>query len=143
MSGSLNKVSLIGNLGKDPETRYMQDGSKVVNFSVATSDTWKDKSTGERRERTQWHKAVVFNQHLAEIAEKYLKKGSKVYLEGSLETRSWENKEGQKVYVTEVILQRFRGELTLLDSRQQADDPQHDEHAVDPEPDDLEGEIPF
>jgi single-strand DNA-binding protein len=117
MGGSINKVILVGNLGKDPEVRSSQDGSKVVNFSVATSEYWKDKASGERKERTEWHRVVVFNQNLAEVCEKYLHKGSKVYLEGQLQTRRWQDQSGAERYVTEVVLSRFRGELTLLDSR--------------------------
>jgi single-strand DNA-binding protein len=117
MAGSVNKVILIGNLGRDPEVRYTQDGMKIVNFSVATSERWKDKSTGERREKTEWHRVVIFNERLAEIAEQYLRKGSKVYIEGALQTRKWTGNDGVEKYTTEVALQRFRGELTMLDSR--------------------------
>src|SRR4030081_1744647 len=117
MAGSVNKVILVGNLGKDPEVRRMQDGRPIVNFSVATSENWRDKATGERKERTEWHRVVIFNENLAKIAEQYLKKGSKVYLEGSLQTRKWQDQSGQEKYTTEVVLQRFRGELTLLDGR--------------------------
>jgi single-strand DNA-binding protein len=115
MAGSVNKVILIGNLGKDPEVRRMQDGRPVVNLSVATSDTWRDKATGERRERTEWHRVVIFNENLCRIAEQYLKKGSKVYLEGSLQTRKWQDQSGQDKYTTEVVLQGFNGQLTMLD----------------------------
>src|SRR5215467_11365771 len=114
MAGSVNKVILIGNLGKDPEVRRMQDGRPVVNLSVATSDTWRDKATGERRERTEWHRVVIFNENLCRIAEQYLKKGSKVYLEGSLQTRKWQDQSGQDKYTTEVVLQ-FNAQLTMLD----------------------------
>jgi single-strand DNA-binding protein len=117
MAGSVNKVIVVGNLGKDPEVRAAQDGSKVVSFSVATSETWKDKATGEKKEKTEWHRVVVFNTGLVEICEKYLRKGSKVYLEGQLQTRKWQDQGGVERYVTEIILGRFRGELTLLDSR--------------------------
>ena len=117
MAGSVNKVILVGNLGRDPETRQMQDGKPVVNMSVATSETWKDRQTGERRERTEWHRVVIFNEHLADIAQRYLRKGSKVYLEGQLQTRKWTDQSGQERYSTEVVIQRFRGELTMLDSR--------------------------
>ncbi|MCP5364645.1 MAG: single-stranded DNA-binding protein [Hyphomicrobiales bacterium] len=117
MAGSVNKVILIGNLGRDPEARNLQDGNKVVNFPVATSERWRDRQSGEQRERTEWHRVVIFNERLAEIAERYLKKGSKVYLEGALQTRKWTGNDGQERYTTEVVLQRFRGELTLLDSR--------------------------
>jgi single-strand DNA-binding protein len=118
MAASVNKVILIGNLGRDPEVRRLQDGTKVVNFSIATSESWKDKSTGERREKTEWHRVVIlFNEHLAEIAEKYLRKGSKVYVEGALQTRKWTGNDGIEKYSTEVVLQRYRGELTMLDTR--------------------------
>jgi single-strand DNA-binding protein len=115
MAGSVNKVILIGNLGKDPEVRRMQDGRPVVNLSVATSDSWRDKATGERREKTEWHRVVIFNENLCRIAEQYLKKGSKVYLEGSLQTRKWQDQSGQDKYSTEVVLQGFNGQLTMLD----------------------------
>jgi single-strand DNA-binding protein len=117
MAGSVNKVILVGNLGRDPEIRSLQDGSKVANLSVATSETWRDRESGERRERTEWHRVVIFNDRLADVAEKYLRKGSKVYLEGQLQTRKWTGQDGQDRYSTEVVLQRYRGELTMLDSR--------------------------
>jgi single-strand DNA-binding protein len=115
----VNKVILVGNLGRDPEVRSTQDGKKIVNFSVATSETWKDRSSGERRERTEWHRVVIFNEHLAKIAEQYIHKGSKVYLEGQLQTRKWTDQAGVEKYTTEVVLQNFRGELQMLDSRGQ------------------------
>jgi single-strand DNA-binding protein len=121
MAGSVNKVILIGNLGADPEIRHMQDGRPIVNLRVATSDSWRDKATGERREKTEWHRVVIFNEGLARIAEQYLRKGSKVYLEGSLQTRKWEDQSGQERYTTEVVLQGFNSSLTMLDSRQQRD----------------------
>ncbi|MDD9878906.1 MAG: single-stranded DNA-binding protein [Magnetovibrio sp.] len=117
MAGSVNKVILVGNLGRDPEVRYSQAGQKIVNMSVATSESWKDRETGERREKTEWHRVVIFNDHLAGIAEQYLRKGSKVYLEGSLQTRKWTGNDGIEKYTTEVVLQRYRGELTMLDTR--------------------------
>ena len=117
MAGSVNKVILVGNLGRDPEVRSLQDGTKVANLSVATSENWKDKNSGERRERTEWHRVVIFNERLADVAERYLKKGSKVYLEGQLQTRKWTDQSGTEKYTTEVVLQRFRGELTMLDGR--------------------------
>ncbi len=117
MAGSVNKVILIGNLGRDPEVRFTQSGTKIVNFSLATSERWKDKQTGEQKEKTEWHRVVIFNEHLADIAEKYLQKGSKVYVEGQLQTRKWTGNDGNERYTTEVALQRFRGELTMLDSR--------------------------
>lgn len=117
MAGSVNKVILVGNLGRDPEVRYAQNGNKIVNMSLATSDSWRDKATGERKERTEWHRIVIFNERLAEVAEKYLKKGSKVYVEGSLQTRKWTGNDGQERYTTEVVIDRFRGDLTMLDGR--------------------------
>lgn len=117
MAGSVNKVILVGNLGRDPEVRNMQDGSPVVNLSVATSENWRDKSSGERREKTEWHRVVIFNENLAKVAQNYLKKGSKVYVEGQLQTRKWTDQSGVEKYSTEVVLQRYRGELTMLDGR--------------------------
>ena len=117
MAGSVNKVILVGNLGRDPEVRFMQSGEKIVQLSVATSENWRDKASGERRERTEWHRVVVFNPNLAEIAERYLRKGSKLYVEGQLQTRKWQDQSGAEKYTTEVVLSRFRGELTLLDGR--------------------------
>ena len=117
MAGSVNKVILIGNLGRDPETRSTQDGTKIVHLNLATSENWKDRNSGERRERTEWHRVVIFNERLAEVAEKYLRKGSKVYVEGQLQTRKWTDQSGQEKYTTEVVLSRFRGELTMLDGR--------------------------
>jgi single-strand DNA-binding protein len=117
MSGSVNKVILIGNLGRDPEVRRMGNGEPVVSFSVATTESWKDKNTGERRDRTEWHNVVIFNENLGRVAEQFLKKGSKVYLEGQLQTREFTDKEGNQRKTTEVVLQRYRGELTLMDSR--------------------------
>jgi single-strand DNA-binding protein len=117
MAGSVNKVILVGNLGKDPEVRRMQSGDAIVNLSIATSETWRDKSSGERKEKTEWHRVVIFNKNLAEVAEKYLRKGSKVYVEGALQTRKWTDKDGAEKYSTEVVLQNFRGELTMLDTR--------------------------
>src|SRR3954466_2270368 len=115
MAGSVNKVILIGNLGKDPEIRRTQDGRPVVNMSVATSESWRDKATGERKEKTEWHRVVIFNEQLCRIAEQYLKKGSKVYLEGSLQTRKWTDQQGVEKYSTEVVLQGFNSVLTMLD----------------------------
>src|SRR5580692_1804185 len=115
MAGSVNKVILIGNLGADPEIRRTQDGRPVANLRLATSESWKDKTTGERKEKTEWHRVVIFNENLCRIAEQYLKKGSKVFIEGALQTRKWQDQSGQDRYSTEVVLQGFRGELTLLD----------------------------
>ena len=154
MSGSVNKVTLVGNLGRDPEVRAMQNGDKIVQLSVATSDRWKDKSSGEQRERTEWHRVVIFNDALGKIAEQYLKKGSTVYLEGQLQTRKWTDQQsGQEKYTTEVVLQRYRGELTLLGSRSEN---QINNNQQNPEIDqsnqismsdgiasDLDDEIPF
>jgi single-strand DNA-binding protein len=117
MAGSVNKVILVGNLGKDPEIRRTQDGRPIANLSVATSESWKDKNTGERKEKTEWHRVVIFNEGLCRIAEQYLKKGSKVYLEGSLQTRKWQDKDGNDKYSTEVVLQGFNSSLTMLDGR--------------------------
>ena len=154
MSGSVNKVTLVGNLGRDPEVRAMQNGDKIVQLSIATSDRWKDKSSGEQRERTEWHRVVIFNDALGKIAEQYLKKGSTVYLEGQLQTRKWTDQQsGQEKYTTEVVLQRYRGELTLLGSRpenQISNDQQNDEidqsnqtSMSDDIASDLDDEIPF
>ena len=156
MAGSVNKVILIGNLGRDPEVRQMQDGKPVVNLSVATSETWRDRTSGERRERTEWHRVVIFNEHLAEIAQKYVHKGSKVYLEGQLRTRKWTDQSGQEKYSTEVVLDRFRGDLTMLDSRgdggggsynqdsgQGGGGPDEGGQQSSPSRDDLDDDIPF
>ena len=120
MAGSVNKVILVGNLGADPEVRQTQDGRPIVNLRVATSDSWRDKATGERREKTEWHRVVIFNEGLCRVAEQYLKKGSKVYLEGQLQTRKWQDQSGQDRYSTEVVLQGFNSTLTMLDGRQGA-----------------------
>lgn len=117
MAGSVNKVILVGNLGNDPEIRSMQSGDKVCNLSIATSESWKDKTSGEKKERTEWHRVVIFNQGILGIAERFLKKGSKVYIEGQLESRKYTDKDGQEKYTTEVVLRPYRGELTLLDGR--------------------------
>ena len=154
MSGSVNKVTLVGNLGRDPEIRAMQNGDKIVQLSVATSDRWKDKNSGEQRERTEWHRVVIFNDALGKIAEQYLKKGSTVYLEGQLQTRKWTDQQsGQEKYTTEVVLQRYRGELTLLGSRPENQinhDQQNDQidqsnqvSMSDDIASDLDDEIPF
>jgi len=147
MAGSVNKVILVGNLGRDPEVRTTQTGTKVANLSLATSDSWKDKNTGERREKTEWHRVVIFG-NLADIAERYLKKGSKVYVSGQLQTRKWQDQAGQDKYTTEVVLQGFGGELTMLDGRGEAS-----ENSVSAEsagagwdstpPGDMDDEIPF
>jgi single-strand DNA-binding protein len=117
MSGSVNKVILVGNLGKDPRVSRLNSGDQVVSFSLATSETWRDKTSGERKEKTEWHNVVVFNENLGKVVEQYCKKGTKVYLEGQLQTRKWTDQSGVEKYTTEIVLQRFRGELVLLDSR--------------------------
>ncbi|MDP1752140.1 MAG: single-stranded DNA-binding protein [Reyranella sp.] len=117
MAGSVNKVILVGNLGRDPEVKSMQDGRSMVNMSVATSDTWRDRQSGERKERTEWHRVVIFNEKLAEVAQKFVRKGSKVYVEGQLSTRKWTDQSGQERYTTEVVIPRFGGALTMLDGR--------------------------
>ena len=117
MAGSVNKVILVGNLGKDPEVRRMTSGEPVVNLSVATSETWKDKSSGEKKEKTEWHRVVIFNENVAKVAEQYLKKGAKVYLEGALQTRKWTDKDGAEKYSTEIVLNRFNGTMVMLDGR--------------------------
>lgn len=117
MAGSVNKVIIIGNLGADPEVKAMPSGDRMAKFPVATSETWRDRQTGERREKTEWHNVVIFNENLAKVAENYLKKGAKVYIEGSLQTRKWQDQNGQDRYSTEIVLQKYRGELTMLDSK--------------------------
>ncbi|WP_018687910.1 MULTISPECIES: single-stranded DNA-binding protein [Ahrensia] len=121
MAGSVNKVILVGNLGADPDVKRMSSGDPVVNLSVATSESWRDKASGERKERTEWHRVVIFNDQLAKVAEQYLKKGAKVYLEGALQTRKWQDQNGQDKYTTEIVLQRYRGELQMLDGRNERD----------------------
>lgn len=141
MAGSVNKVILVGNVGRDPEVRSTQDGSKFANLSVATSETWKDKLTGERKDRTEWHRVVVFNTALAEFVEKYVTKGMKLYIEGQLQTRKWQDQSGADRYTTEVVIPRFRGELSILDSKPS------DNAAMDSpgatSVDDLNDDIPF
>jgi single-strand DNA-binding protein len=117
MAGSVNKVILVGNLGKDPEIRTLQSGTKVANLSVATSESWRDKASGEKKEKTEWHRVVIFNENLAKVAEQYLRKGAKVYLEGQLQTRKWQDKDGQDKYSTEIVLNRFNGTMVMLDGR--------------------------
>lgn len=131
MAGSVNKVILVGNLGRDPEVKTFNNGSRVCNLSVATSETWRDKATGERKERTEWHRVAIFNERLVEVAEKYLKKGAKLYLEGQLETRKWTDQEGKERYSTEVTLRQFRGELTMLDTRGSGTAPEDENQDVD------------
>ena len=148
MAGSVNKVILVGNLGKDPEVRRMTSGEPVVNLSIATSESWKDKSSGERKEKTEWHRVVIFNKNLADVAEKYLRKGSKVYLEGALQTRKWTDKDGAEKYSTEVVLQNFRGELTMLDGKGEGGGSGGDRSGAGETPasfqrDEMDDEIPF
>ncbi|MGZ6023304.1 MAG: single-stranded DNA-binding protein [Rhizomicrobium sp.] len=148
MAGSVNKVILVGNLGKDPEVRRMTSGEPIVNLSVATSDTWRDKASGERKERTEWHRVVIFNENLAKVAEQFLRKGSKVYLEGALQTRKWTDKDGNEKYSTEVVLQRFRGELVMLDGRSEGGGASRELIGASDAPvafqrDEMEDEIPF
>jgi len=151
MAGSVNKVIIVGNLGRDPEVKTFQNGGKVCNLSVATSENWRDKATGERKERTEWHRVAIFNERLVDVAEKYLRKGAKVYLEGQLETRKWTDQSGVEKYSTEVVLRQFRGELTMLDSgqrRDEEDDSQADYGAATGKSErrpvgDLDDDIPF
>lgn len=149
MSASVNKVILVGNLGRDPEVRHGQDGSAIVNLSIATSENWRDRNSGERRERTEWHRVVIFNERLGEVAQKFLQKGSKVYLEGQLQTRKWTDQSGNDKYSTEIVLSKFRGELTMLDSKAAgSSDPQEPPRDRNGDPDipgggDLDDEIPF
>lgn len=138
MAGSVNKVILVGNLGRDPEIRATQDGRKIANLSLATSESWKDKNTGERKEKSEWHRVSIFNENLVKIAENYLHKGSKIYLEGQLQTRKWTDKDGVEKYSTEVVLQNFNGTLTMLDSKK-------DDNASGNTPPtvDIDDQIPF
>ncbi|MBA1141712.1 single-stranded DNA-binding protein [Mesorhizobium neociceri] len=130
MAGSLNKVQLIGNLGADPEIRRLNSGDPVVNIRIATSESWRDKNSGERKEKTEWHNVVIFNENIAKVAEQYLKKGMKVYVEGQLQTRKWQDQSGADRYTTEIILQKFRGELQMLESRGQGDGDRGDDRGT-------------
>ena len=150
MSGSVNKVVLVGNLGKDPEIRISQDGTKIVQLSVATSESWRNKVTGERQDRTEWHRVIVFNPNIADVCEKYLRKGAKVYVEGQLQTRKWTDQAGQEKYTTEVVLPKFKGELTMLDGRSETENPAPSlgyMNTIDPtkdnQPDNSLDNIPF
>ena len=148
MAGSVNKVILVGNLGKDPEVRRMTSGDPVVNLSVATSESWRDKASGERKEKTEWHRVVIFNKNLAEVAEKYLRKGSKVYVEGQLQTRKWTDKDGAEKYSTEVVLQNFNGTLVMLDGRNEGGGGSRERVGASESPaafqrDEMDDEIPF
>jgi single-strand DNA-binding protein len=143
----VNKVILVGNLGKDPEVRRMNSGDSVVNFTMATSESWRDKASGERKEKTEWHRIVIFNENLAKVAEQYLRKGSKVYIEGQLTTRKWTDKDGNEKYTTEVVLNRFRGELQMLDSRGSGEGGSRSTGSEEParsfERAEMDDEIPF
>ncbi len=154
MAGSVNKVILVGNLGRDPEVRYTQDNRKIVHLTIATSERWKDRGSGEARERTEWHRVVIFNENLAEVAERYLSKGRSVYIEGQLQTRKWTDQSGQERYTTEVVLQRFRGELVLLGGRGEGsgeplggpgggERPAPARRPTPPPDEDLDDDIPF
>lgn len=143
MAGSVNKVILIGNLGADPEVREFSNGGKVVNLRIATSETWKDKQSGERKEKTEWHTVSIFNEALGKVAASYLKKGSKVYIEGQLETRKWQDQSGADRYSTEVVLRQFRGELTLLDGKAGGQAPAPSSSAPAPSARDIDDEVPF
>lgn len=151
MANSLNKVTLIGNLGQDPDCRTMQSGDRIVNLSIATAESWKDKATGEKKERTQWHRVVIFNQGLAKVAESYLKKGAKIYIEGQLETRKWTDQSGQEKYTTEVVLRPYNGALIMLSGNQRGGPPPaggpDDYGTTSSQPaaggDQFEDEIPF
>lgn len=145
MAGSINKVILIGNIGKDPEVRAMQNGNEIVNLTIATGERWKDKATGEYKEKTEWHRVVIFNENLVRVAKEYLRKGAKVYIEGQLQTRKWTNKDGVDQYTTEIVLQNFNGNLTLLDSSKKGSDDYEGQRAAHNETvhDDLDDEIAF
>jgi len=151
MAGSVNKVTLVGNLGRDPEVRTMDDGGKIVQLSLATSEIWKDKNSGERNEKTEWHRVVIFNEALGRTAEQYLRKGSTVYIEGQLQTRKWTGKDGVEKYTTEVVLQRYRGELTMLGNKADAAVESYqppalkklDDGPINGAPNELDDEIPF
>jgi single-strand DNA-binding protein len=143
MSASVNKVILVGNLGRDPEIRTTQDGTRVANLSLATSESWRDKNSGERKEKTEWHSVTIFNEGLGGVAKSYLRKGSKVYLEGALQTRKWTDQSGNDRYSTEIVLQRFRGELVLLDSKGTQTGNGTPEHRVPAPAGDLDDDVPF
>lgn len=153
MAGSVNKVILVGNLGRDPEIRSMQSGEEIAQLSIATSESWRDKATGERKERTEWHRVVIFNESLVKVAKQYLRKGAKVFIEGALQTRKWTDSSGVERFTTEVVLARYRGELTMLDARRDGEPPppSGDDYgrtashggSAPPRRDDLDDEIPF
>lgn len=144
MAGSINKVILVGNTGSDPEIRTMGNGGKVCNFTIATSEKWKDKQSGEQREKTEWHKVVIFNENLVRVCENYVKKGDKLYLEGALQTRKWQDRDGNDKYTTEVVLQKYRGEIVLLGGKSDQSKSRNDPAKQEPEQDlDLDDDIPF
>lgn len=143
MAGSVNKVILVGNLGRDPEVRKTQDGKSIVNLSIATSENWRDKNTGERREKTEWHRVVVFSDGLARVAEQFLRKGSKVYIEGQLQTRKWTDQSGQEKYTTEIVLQGFNSVLTMLDGRREGGGDREQAPQSGGQSFELDDEIPF
>lgn len=144
MAGSVNKVILVGNLGKDPEVRNTKDGTRIANLTLATSETWNDKASGERKEKTEWHRVSIFNDRIVDVVEKYVKKGSKIYVEGSLQTRKWTDQSGVEKYTTEINIGRFNGVLTLLDSKRDGDAPQPAPRAPQPVDDDVSADaIPF
>jgi len=144
MAGSVNRVIIVGNLGKDPEIRATQDGKQIANLSIATSDSWKDKTTGERKERTEWHRVVIYSDALVKVVSNYLKKGSKVYIEGALQTRKWQDKDGNDKYSTEVVLQGFNANLTMLDGGKVEEKSDHNEAKANGyQRDNLDDEIPF
>ena len=145
MAGSLNKVTLIGNLGRDPDVRFMPDGSKVASFSLATSDTWKDKTTGERKDKTEWHRITVFNERIVEILEKYVRKGTKLYIEGQLQTRKWTDQTGADRYTTEIVLGKFRGDMVILDPKKSDITSSSEPRSEDMAPADIpvDDDIPF
>lgn len=143
MSTSLNKVILVGNVGKDPDIRFLPDGSKVASFSIATSESWKDKTTGEKRDKTEWHRVVVFNERLSEIVEKFIKKGAKVFVEGQLQTRKWTDASGTDKYTTEVVLSRFRGDLVFMDKRGDVADSEFPSESSHDAAEPLDDDIPF
>ena len=140
---SVNKVIIVGNLGREPEIRSLNSGDKVCNLSVATSESWRDKATGEKKEKSEWHRVVIFNDNLSTVAEKYLRKGSKVYVEGQLQTRKWTDQSGQEKYSTEIVLQRFRGELQILDSKSDSQGAHHETRQPEQAAADIDDEIPF
>jgi single-strand DNA-binding protein len=143
MAGSVNKVILVGNVGKEPETRTFNNGGKVCNFSLATSETWRDKQSGEKRDKTEWHNIAIYNENLIKVVENYIDKGAKLYIEGQLQTRNWQDRDGNDRYTTEIVLQRYRGELVLLDSRQPSNNSRNEPRQEDPREGFDDSEFPF